>query len=266
VAALDLDGADLSPRLAPLRYPGRWLGGDYLLLERSYQRMAAAGGRWLVDAGGGPLELDEALAAAGATGMAGRVPVLAVGSNAAPGQLLHKFAAHPRVPGVVPVMAGQVSGLKIGHSAHVSRPGYVPWAPLAAPVEAERLTLAVLWLDAAQLGRLDATEPNYELVRVDGGRCRLAVGGGQALAAFGLYRARHGVLAGPGGAPAPASDQATVLGWLAGWFAELAGDPAEVAARLAADPDLRELARVALWSRGLALGDGLERLVGPWPG
>jgi hypothetical protein len=264
VPALEREGADLSPRLAPLRYPGRRLAGDYLLLERGYHPMTAGGGRWLVDAGGGPLELDEALAAVGATGMGGRVPVLAVGSNAAPGQLLHKFAAPPRVPAVVPVMAALASGLALGHSAHVSPPGYVPWAPLAAPEGAEPLAFALLWLDAAQLGRLDATEPNYELVRVDGGRL---VVGGQAVAACGLFRGRHGVLAGPGGGPAAATDQATVLGWLAGWFAELAGDPDQVAARLAADPGLRERVRAALPARGLALGDGLERLgVAPWPG
>jgi hypothetical protein len=58
----------------------------------------------------------------------------------------------------------RVHGLARGVSAHVSRFGYVPATPVAAPDETA--TLFVIWLDPAQLNVIDATEPTYDRVPV----------------------------------------------------------------------------------------------------
>ena len=87
----------------------------------------------------------------------GRVGVLAVGSNASPAVLARKL--DELLADEVAIHPVRVSGMTIGHSAHVSTPGYIPAAPAARPGS---WTEAVLtWLTPAQLARVDATEPNY---------------------------------------------------------------------------------------------------------
>jgi hypothetical protein len=105
----------------------------------------------------------------------GRTPLLSYGANAAPEALALKLAALPGEP--LPVVRSQLRDFDVVYSAHVSPYGAVPATLLessgtVAPV-------AVLHPTAEQHALLTATEPNYDLVEIDG------------LAA---YRSKHGCL------------------------------------------------------------------------
>ncbi len=243
------------PVLDPLSYPGRpvpWpalLDGDLL---RPLEPSAAPVGRWRCagpvhrTAGGPPLDggraggtLDDALRAAGGAELAGRAAVVAVGSNAAPGQVRHKLRA-AGVPALVPMAPVTVGGLAAGVSAHISRPGYVGAAPFAAPVVS---TLAVCWLDEAQLAAVDATEPNYHRVPLAPDAFPVALADGTVLPRPWLYVGRHGLLAPGGGGPRRCGDQRALLRDLlaaSGPLRALLGDgPHEWVLRAAADPAVR---------------------------
>ncbi|SEE19061.1 hypothetical protein [Jiangella alba] len=135
----------------------------------------------------------------------GRRPLLAVGSNASPSQLRQKLG--PDL--VVPVYSTRVDGLAVGHSAHVSRAGYIPYAPYAAPGQTLR-TAMLLWLDDAQLARMDETEPNYDRVLLASADYRLALEWGTEMTAYYVYRSVHGVIA-----DLPATTQADAFAQLA---------------------------------------------------
>ena len=183
----------------------------------------------------------------------GRTPVLAVGSNGSPAQLLAKLGA-----AVVPITMAEVPGIGAGFSAHVSLPGYVPYVPVAA---AGTRRFPLLWLDDAQLTALDLTEPNYHRVAVH--RVSLAASG-EAVAGCWIYRGRWGALAiPPGNGPLPAASQADVFARLAAvpWFAALVPecrpDPLAAQGALAADATRRAAVRHHLAARGHAVPDGL---------
>ncbi|WP_328744970.1 hypothetical protein OHT57_05905 [Streptomyces sp. NBC_00285] len=174
--ALGLAGA---PREHPLRYPGVWppdsalLDGDRLLpLDRLTHE--------------------------------DRVPVLAVGSNASPGQLRHKMAEFG-ITSPIPMVKTRVSGVGIGVSAHVSRMGYVSASPFHAP-DAVR-ELFVIWLDAEQLTVVDASEGvplpngNYARALLPAPEVRVELPDGMALPGVHAYVNRHGVLHDGTGAP-----------------------------------------------------------------
>ncbi|MER6128725.1 hypothetical protein ABT173_40430 [Streptomyces sp. NPDC001795] len=84
-----------------------------------------------------------------------RVPVLAVGSNACPGQLRHKMD-ESGITSPIPLVKARVTGVDVGVSAHVSLLGYVSASPFHAPGTARELF--VTWLDAEQLDVIDASE------------------------------------------------------------------------------------------------------------
>jgi hypothetical protein len=161
-----------APRDHPLRYPGAWptrsglLAGDaYLPLER--------------------LVHDD------------RVPVLAIGSNACPGQLRHKMD-ECGITAPVPMVRARVTGVDVGVSAHVSRAGYVSAAPFDAP-DAVR-ELFVTWLDAEQLAVIDASEGvpapggNYDRAWLPAPEFRIELEDGTRLPGVFAYVNRHGVL------------------------------------------------------------------------
>lgn len=177
--------------------------------------------------------------------LTGRVPVVAVGSNASPTVLAGKLGSLLRTG--LPVGAGVVDELLVGHSAHISARGYVAAAP-ARGVGAQ--PVAVAWFDPAQLAALDATEPNYRRISLPDGM-PLRVGGVQVTGA-GVYESVHGVL-GADGAPLGLLDQAGVLAWLSERLPGLGGLDHE---RLA-DPALRERVRRAALAAGLTLPSGL---------
>ncbi|WP_219049567.1 hypothetical protein, partial [Streptomyces sp. JJ66] len=182
------------PLLRPLEYPGRVVT-EAVLLDGD--------------------ELVPWRAGAGGAGTAGRVPVVAVGSNAAPAQVRYKLAL-AGVPGPVPMVPVRVAGLAVGHSGHVSVAGYVAYAPYPAPGRQARAVL--LWLDAAQLAVVDASERfNYRRVRLPAERFPVYDTGGAVDVGQGayVYAGSRGLLADADrAAPRAAGSQHAVLGEL----------------------------------------------------
>ncbi|MEV4175004.1 hypothetical protein [Nonomuraea sp. NPDC049709] len=175
------------PMARPLTYPGRIPAASGVLLDDAYVPLRADGDPdgWRA----GEETLATLLAREGGEELAARHRVVAVGSNAAPSQLRRKFLDH-RVRPFVPMTVAEVRGVAPGVSAHVSRWGYVPAAPIETPGETSRLF--VLWLDEHQLAALDLTEPNYR-------RRPLAdpvtLESGTRLPPPYVYEGRHGCLA-----------------------------------------------------------------------
>ena len=216
-----------APRDHPLLYPGAWpadsglLHGDRMLpLER--------------------LVYDD------------RVPVLAVGSNACPGQLRHKLA-ESGISSPLPMVRARVRGVDVGVSAHVSRLGYVS----ASPVRAARASgpLFVLWLSPRQLTVIDASEGtplpegNFHRAWLPAPDVHIELADGQVLPGAYAYVNRHGVLHNGAGAPRRHPGQhALITELLVGSppLRDLFGDtPQEFCARARAD--------VALCARGTRL-------------
>ncbi|WP_188192325.1 hypothetical protein [Nonomuraea sp. SYSU D8015] len=203
------------PISRPLTYPGRIPATSGVLFDDTYiplrpvddsppEEWEAAGERLgaLLSRGGFP-PLDE------------RHPVVAVGSNAAPSQLLRKFLDHAVRP-LVPMTLADAPGVAPGVSAHVSRWGYVPAAPIETPGESSRLF--VLWLDEEQLAALDLTEPNYERRPL---RHPITLESGAGHPPPSAYTGRHGCLAGPDGRPRRLASQRTLIQDLLDGSAEL---------------------------------------------
>ncbi|MEV0223183.1 hypothetical protein [Streptomyces sp. NPDC050704] len=169
---LEALGLAEAPRDHPLSYPGAWpeesglLDGDRLLplTRRTFP---------------------------------GRVPVLAVGSNACPAQLRHKMREY-ELSSPVPLVRVKVTGLEVGVSAHVSGLGYVSAAPFRAPGHTRELFLT--WLDPAQLAVIDASEgvttPTgaYDRVLLPATDFRIEPESGEPLDGVHLYVNRRGVL------------------------------------------------------------------------
>ena len=92
----------------------------------------------------------------------GRVPVISVGSNRAPVQLVRKFGRQAKLP-VTPVM---MHGIDICHVANIAPYGAIPCS--AFPVENTKIRLNIAWLDAPQLDIMHRTEgigDAYDFVR-----------------------------------------------------------------------------------------------------
>ncbi|MFJ4201003.1 hypothetical protein ACIP2Y_15425 [Streptomyces sviceus] len=174
-----------APRDHPLRYPGAWPADSALLDGDRLVPLA------------GPLPLDRWC-------HEGRAPVLAVGSNASPGQLRHKMAEFA-ITSPVPMVKARVTGVDVGVSAHVSRMGYVSASPFEAPCAVRELF--VIWLDAEQLAVIDASEGvplphgNYGRAWLPSPEVRVELPGGVTLPGVHSYVNRHGVLHDGTGAP-----------------------------------------------------------------
>lgn len=225
------------PRSHPAGYPGQRLTFDYLL--RGDRVLALPVGRSAV--------------------LADRLAVVAFGSNAAPAQLMAKFGP---AAGDIPVTRARLRGFALGHSPHVSIPGYVPWVLVDRPGSV--VDCAVLWLDQDQRVRLDATEPNYTLVEVDAASHPLVVDDGDASSGYLAYRGRWGALRWPDDLdPAPAVTQAVLFRRLAElvWFRDLLGAGAlgQWQRRLAADSGLRHRVRDELAERRMVSPDRWTR-------
>ncbi|UGY95151.1 hypothetical protein [Streptomyces gobiensis] len=185
-------GLGAVPLLEPLAYPGRVVDRPGLL----------SGGELL------PLRGYDA---------AGRVPVLAVGSNASPAQLSYKLA-RAGVSGTVPMVPVRVRGVGVGLSGHISRVGYVsasPWLLLG-----RESALVVTWLEEAQLAAVDRTELPFKRaflpadefpVTVPGDGADIA--GASFIGAY-VYVNRRGVLGYPDGSLRAGGEQRSVLAGL----------------------------------------------------
>jgi hypothetical protein len=191
-----------------------------------------------------PVALDRALARAGAVPVERRTAIVAVGSNAAPDVLRRKLA-RAGAGAVVPFLAVSLDHIGVGHSAHVSAPGFVAAAPYHSPGAVTPAVVALL--DDQQLRCVDTSEPNY--------RRRLIDEPGQQW----IYESRWGVLAtSPGDArPLPLCAQDALLAHLVERDDRLGallgrGDTQAVLAGLAADPARRDAIRAHLagtWAR-----------------
>lgn len=229
-----------TPRDHPLRYPGAWpadsglLHGDRLLpLER--------------------LVHDD------------RVPVLAVGSNACPGQLRHKLA-QSRITSPLPMVRVRVRGVAVGVSAHVSVLGYVSASPVRSSGESSELF--VIWLNPRQLTVIDASEGvplpegNFHRAWLPAPDVRVELADGGALPGVYAYINRHGVLRGGAGAPRRHPGQHALISELLSGSAplrELFGDtPEEFCARARADVDRCARGTRLFAEHGWVTASGLE--------
>jgi len=136
--------------LPPLQYPWRAIDRAGVLAD----------GRFLPSD-----EIDRVLETLAARPMADRHRVLAVGSNASPA-VMHRKMARAGLDSPLAMMFARHEGVAVGHSAHVSVPGYVAAAPYRCARCVRRFVS--LHLDDDQIAALDATGPNYERVEVAG--------------------------------------------------------------------------------------------------
>jgi len=107
--------------------------------------------------------------------LSGRVPLISYGANSAPAALARKLAALPGLE--MPVERAELEGFDVVYSAHVSPYGAVP----ATLHESPGTTAPVFLIHPTpeQRALLTASEPNYNLVEVNG---------------IAAYRSKHGCL------------------------------------------------------------------------
>ena len=243
-APLDDEPRDDDPSVAPACYPGPPAPGSGLLVDGRFE----------------PLSPDE-LSRLGRPPYDDRVLVVAVGANASP-TVLHRKLRRGGLEGRVPFLAATLIGVAVGHSAHVSVPGYVPAAPYAATGVSTPVMASLL--DAEQVDCLDRTEPNYVRLTLHADEFWLRLGTGDRPRDFDLYDGHWGVLAQPGGSPIPLSDQIDLHSYLAAhWpaYTELLGtecDAESAVLALAQDAALRARVRQAWHHTGWAVSSGLE--------
>ncbi|MFJ5773943.1 hypothetical protein [Streptomyces sp. NPDC093094] len=240
--ALGLAGV---PRDDPLSYPGVWPERSGLL----------AGDRLL------PLDV---------LVHEDRTPVLAVGSNASPGQLRRKMALSGiRAP--VPMVRARVTGLAVGVSAHVSRMGYVSASPVRAPDSVGELF--VTWLDDEQLAVVDTSEGvplpggNFRRAWLPAPEVRVELEDRQVLTGVYAYVNRRGVLHDGEGVPRAHPGQRALIGELLvrlPRLREMFGvTPEEFVARARADAALCERGTLLFAEEKLVTASGLEAYVRP---
>jgi hypothetical protein len=169
-----------------------------------------------------------------------RHPILAVGSNAAPGQVHHKLTRLD-LPAVVPMTPVRVSGLGVGVSGQIGLAGYVANSPFADPEGAADLVLTLL--DEDQLQAVDGTElPRYRRVLLPGAEFSLELPSGERLEAAYLYVDAKGVLASRHGTPHEPVAQPDLLAELLSRSPQLRrlfDSPEDWVAKASADPGAR---------------------------
>ncbi|WP_105969323.1 hypothetical protein [Streptomyces geranii] len=239
-------GLARAPRDHPLTYPGVWpaesgvLDGDTFL----------------------PLTLTRPFR------LPDRVPVLAVGSNASPGQLRHKMAEYD-LHAPLPMTRARVTGIDVSVSAHVSLLGYVSASPVNAPGNVRELF--VTWLDQDQLAVIDASEgvpvPTgpYDRVWLPSPDVTVELESGERLPGVYAYVNRHGVLRDGSGSPRPHPGERQLLAELLGGspgLRELFGEtPEEFCARARFDRDRCDRGTRLFAAEGLVVASGLEPYV-----
>ncbi|WP_156724590.1 hypothetical protein [Streptomyces apocyni] len=245
-------GLHTAPLSDPLAYPGTAPGNCGLLVRDHYARVVPVRGQplgqWWVEqsAADGPrrVPLDHVLLRHDRCVADARVPVLAVGSNASPAQLHHKFT-RLGVLGAVPMIRAAVTGIGPGVSAHIGRAGYVPAAPVLTTGDAT--TLVVSWLTGAQLAALDSTERHYDRVVLPGARFPVELPSGERLGGCQVYVGKYGCLLADDSAPQALLPQRELLRLLLERSAALrmllGRTPEAAVARAAADATVREAAR-----------------------
>ena len=240
---LEALGLAVAPLDHPLLYPGAWPTRSGLL----------DGDRFL------PLDL---------LVHEDRVPVVAVGSNACPGQLRRKMD-ESGITSPIPMVRARVTGIDVGVSAHVSRLGYVSASPVEAPGTVRELF--VTWLDAGQLAVIDASEGvplrygNFRRAWLQEPEVRIELEDGTPLPGAYIYVNRRGVLRNGSGAPREHPGQRALLTELlvgSARLRELFGvTPEEFCTRARADAELCERGTRVFAEEKLVTVSGLERYV-----
>jgi len=218
--------ASSSPIDLPLTYPGVWPQRSVVITDREIWEIRDADGRPLDWSGGSTTRLGACRVAVDAATMArlglpevalphvvsvleesramsidARVPVLAIGSNAAPSQLRRKLHDGSS-PVIIPSVLARVEGVRVAYAAFQAPRGYLP-TTLATDPDAS-VQLAVQWLDRDLVRSLDATElPRYRRVWLDGARVPVRLQTGERLPGVYAYVAVSGALRDPDGGPWP---------------------------------------------------------------
>ncbi len=122
-------------------------------------------------------------------GLEDRVPVLALGSNAAPSQLARKF---PRLDAPIPVSRAVLRDHAVVYSAHFSRYGSLP-ASLTR-LEGALAYVFVTWLTPEQLARMHETEGVGDRYEYEEAELAVTVEDARRIARVGVYRGRAGPL------------------------------------------------------------------------
>lgn len=134
--------------------------------------------------------------------LAGRVPVIAHGSNRAPEQLHRKFGHLRGAASTIPVTRARLSDHDVVFSAHMTRYGSISATLHEAP--GTRVQVYVTWLTEAQVERMHETEiglGNYGYGRID--RVVLEIENGPTLPEAYVYLSVHGCLGDPERPDAP---------------------------------------------------------------
>jgi hypothetical protein len=120
-----------------------------------------------------------------------RTPVIACGSNGAPGRLAQKFAGSRAQ---IPVTPAWLHGYAVVYSAHFSSYGALPATLHSWPGACTQVS--VTWLDAEQLERMHHSEgagQRYDYAVLE--RLELEIEGHGSIAQAGAYLSRRGPLA-----------------------------------------------------------------------
>jgi hypothetical protein len=155
--ATSFGGREMTPELLEraLRYPWKRPEGSYVM----------RGGEVQVLGDLAPGEREQVIRAFARE----RHPILAIGSNAAPGVLEIKFAHFPGVADrEVLVLTGVLHDLDVGPAATLTLYGSMPAALFSSPGTAVRA--ALVWVTPAQLMQLTWSELSYRLGRLDAAR------------------------------------------------------------------------------------------------
>ena len=100
---------------------------------------------------------------------AGRIPVLAIGSNQSPDQIRRKFSGPDWLP--IPCEKCHLENFDTVFSAHITAYGSI--AAALHPSPGTRVSLFINWLDESHMSHMHATElgnENYVYARLDGVR------------------------------------------------------------------------------------------------
>jgi len=221
------------PALAPLSYPGAIPGFSYLLLNQRIVPLAVKYG-WREELKpprpkgrslsplGTPNQVNHALLQGGQPLMQTRVPVVVVGSNASPAQLWRKFEGVEVSP-IMPLTLAEVTGIKVGVCAYISKNGYLPSTAIFDPEAKSKLFIQ--WLSKEQLDVVDRTEIGYRRVELEP-HCKAILECGEIVNQPYVYVCKFGYLVGErfpnvSQLPVPEGFQAALIRRILGMIPEL---------------------------------------------
>jgi hypothetical protein len=145
--------------------------------------------------------------------LAGLEFVVATGSNASADVMRRKFENNGLSTAMAHIV-GRLKGFASGHSAHVSKAGYIAAAPY--PDDDSSAKIVVSAFSKEQITCLDATEPNYQRVTVQGSRLDLALSLPLPECVY-IYLGNWGVIVNDDGIPVPLGTQQKIFDQVRAW-------------------------------------------------